>query len=336
MPSVADPVIHPPIAGGLTTTAERYDIEADWSLMSTCNYRCEYCFWDSEALGRKIKPPAPIDTLSRFFDDTSLTWLLHLTGGEPFHYPRFVELCRLLTQRHFISINTNADSDRVRTFSEIIDPARVDFINCGVHVQQREERNRAEAFVRNVHFLRDAGFDAFASCVMYPPVFPDFSETWERYAQDDVILIPKAFRGIYQGRPYPEAYSDSQRALFIEYSLRAEQECREQITRRAVRPSIDPFLDRERFLHGTEDCRGRMCRAGRDFVRIWDTGEIRRCGPADVIGNVAEGWFHRRNGPSPCIETECPYFCARYLVQGPLGARLRLVQIGSLLRSARR
>src|SRR6266581_3924392 len=101
-------VIHPAVAAGMTTTGKPYDIEADWILMSTCNYRCVYCFWDTEALGRKIAPPAHVQQLASFFDNSSLTWLLHLTGGEPFHYPQFVELCQLLTRNHFISINTNA------------------------------------------------------------------------------------------------------------------------------------------------------------------------------------------------------------------------------------
>lgn len=40
----------------------RYDIEADWILMSTCQFRCEYCFWDKEALAAKISPPAECGT----------------------------------------------------------------------------------------------------------------------------------------------------------------------------------------------------------------------------------------------------------------------------------
>src|SRR5207247_904815 len=101
-----------------------------------------YCFWDTEALARKISTPASVETLAAFFDASGLRWLLHLTGGEPFHYPNFVELCGLLTEQHVISINTNADSDRVIGFAETIDPGRVDFINCGVHLQQRSERDR--------------------------------------------------------------------------------------------------------------------------------------------------------------------------------------------------
>jgi MoaA/NifB/PqqE/SkfB family radical SAM enzyme len=182
-----------------------YDIEGDWILFSTCNYRCEYCFWDDSALGAKIAPIAPVNRLAAYFDRTGLTWLLHLTGGEPFIYPEFVRLCQLLTRRHFISINTNAHSPHIRAFVDTVDPGCVDFVNCGVHERQRQAHHGTERFIANVLALRDAGFDAFASCVMYPDLFDGFSRLWQRYAEMGVVIIPKAYRGTYLDRRYPAA-----------------------------------------------------------------------------------------------------------------------------------
>lgn len=291
-----------------------YDIEADWILMSTCNFRCVYCFWDAKALGRKIAPLASVQKLATFFDETDLTWLLHLTGGEPFHYPQFVELCRLLTRRHFISINTNADSHHIGNFAETIDPKRVDFINCGVHIQQRQERKRTEAFISNVQTLRARGFDVFVSCVMYPPVFAEFSDAWEWYAEQGVVLIPKVFQGEYLGASYPESYTDAERAIFIEYSDRASEAYADQFARRAEPPTINPFLDKSHFLTGLGDFRGQYCDAGHRFVRIYENGDIWRCGAGDVLGNIVEGRFERRAQPSICREIECPYFCKKYMI----------------------
>ena len=45
-----------------------------------------------------------------FFDSTGKTWLLHLTGGEPFAYRGFVELCAALTRNHLLSLNSNVTS----------------------------------------------------------------------------------------------------------------------------------------------------------------------------------------------------------------------------------
>ena len=33
----------------------RYEIEADWQLSNTCNYRCSYCFFPPEMLGEKLR-----------------------------------------------------------------------------------------------------------------------------------------------------------------------------------------------------------------------------------------------------------------------------------------
>lgn len=296
--------------------SRQYDVEADWILMSTCNFRCQYCYWDATDLGRKIQPPAQVEQLTRFFDDTGLTWLLHLTGGEPFHYPRFVDLCQLLTKQHSISINSNTDAEHhIRHFAEVIDPSRVDFINAGVHLQQREERKRTEAFIRNVGVLRDAGFEIFVSCVMYPPLFGDFPAIWRWYADRGVTIIPKILQGRHFGRLYPKSYTEEERGLFVEYSQRASEAYADQFDRRSEPPTINPLIDHTRFLYGLPDYRGQLCYAGRDFVRIRENGEIRRCGPDDIIGNLVEGWFERRPGPSPCREVECPYFCEKYHVR---------------------
>lgn len=308
-------IIEPSDAAYNPWTRGPHDVEADWILMSTCNYRCIYCFWDTEALGRKISPPASVETLAAFFEATGLRWLLHLTGGEPFHYPDFLELCGLLTRQQVISINTNADSDRVLRFADTIDPGRVDFINCGVHLQQRVERGRVDQFIRNFHALRGAGFDVFASCVMYPELFATFPEVWAWWAEQGIPLIPKALQGWHLGRAYPEGYTDHEQAMFFEYSGNANLAYANRFPHRTAPPTINPLNDAAIFFSGPTDYRGQLCEAGRHFVRIRENGEIRRCGPEDVIGNIVEGWFDRRTGPSLCTELECPYFCDKYRVR---------------------
>lgn len=296
------------------TGTSRYDIEADWILASTCQFRCEYCFWDKEALAAKLSPPAGVRDLSSFFDSTSLTWLLHLTGGEPFIYPHFIELCQLLTEKHYISVNSNIDSPRVKRFAEVVNPARVDFINCGVHVQQRIERDNADRFIANFLTLKSAGFDVFASCVMYPEVFHEIDNVWAWYMQHGIPLMPKALQGQHSGRRYPNDYTARERECFTEYSRRAAEAYGDQFARRSEPPTINPLLDHERFLDSLPDYRGQQCYAGMKFVRIRENGDIRRCGPAETIGNIVSGRFERRTGPSKCTEIECPYFCEKYHV----------------------
>ena len=118
----------------------RYDIEADWHLLNACNYRCAYCFLPPAVLGEKLQTVASPRQWQTAFHRTRLKWLLHMTGGEPSIYPHFVELCRLLTEDHFISINSNLTNACLVDFAEKIEPKRVCFINAGMHLEERDFR----------------------------------------------------------------------------------------------------------------------------------------------------------------------------------------------------
>ena len=294
-----------------------YDIEADWTLMTTCNFRCAYCFHTDRLLGAKIDPPAPVKKLAAFFDASGLRWHLHLTGGEPFHYPDFLELCERLTRRHVISVNSNIDSPKVLQFVERINPDRVDFINCAVHLQQRTQRKRLPQFIEHITALRTSGFDAYVTSVMYPEVFPLFLAHWDQLAAQGAAPWPKAFRGDYDGKHYPEAYTDDERALIVDYSKRAEAFYADQFSLREDRPTIDPVIDREVFLQGVPNFRGRQCSAGHDVVRINHRGDIYRCGGKTPLGSIVSGEFRRMNHLTPCSEHFCPYYCTKYSIAPP-------------------
>src|SRR4030095_11442248 len=92
------------------------------------------------------------------FDRTGKTWLLHLTGGEPSHYPGFAELCAALTGRHIISLNTNLTGPSLLDFAGQIDPARVRFINAGLHPAERARRDGLPVFLRHAEALLARGF----------------------------------------------------------------------------------------------------------------------------------------------------------------------------------
>jgi hypothetical protein len=82
----------------------------------------------------------PTQAFADFFDSTGKTWLLHLTGGKPFAYRGFVELCAALTRNHLLSLNSNVTAGRVRAFAQTVGPQRVEYIHCGVHPEEREKR----------------------------------------------------------------------------------------------------------------------------------------------------------------------------------------------------
>lgn len=107
----------------MTQTKPPWDWEFDWHLTNRCNFFCEYCHPQIRyVLNRKhLDEPTP-ELVVRRFDELGKVCLVHMSGGEPFMFPGFVELCRGLAANHFISINTNLASDDVAEFAERVRP----------------------------------------------------------------------------------------------------------------------------------------------------------------------------------------------------------------------
>jgi aspartyl/asparaginyl-tRNA synthetase len=106
-----------------------------------------------EQLGAKVRVKATPAEWRAAFDRTGRTWLLHMSGGEPSHYPDFVELCETLTERHYLSLNSNLTGPSILRFAERIDPSRVSFINAGLHPEERNRRNGHAVFLRHAEAL---------------------------------------------------------------------------------------------------------------------------------------------------------------------------------------
>ncbi|MDI4657926.1 radical SAM protein [Xanthobacter autotrophicus] len=289
-----------------------YDIEADWQLLNTCNYRCDYCFFPGEVLGEKTVRYGAPDEWADAFSATGLTWLLHLTGGEPSAYPGFVDLCAALTRRHFISLNSNLTQTSLADFARRIDPARVSVINAGLHPDERARRRGLEVFNRNLGLLHDAGFSIFVSVVATPQVLAAADEVARLLAVPGLVPVPKLLRGTYRGRHYPDAYEAGEREVFRAMSRKARSAYGDWRAQRSEPPTIDPFDD-DSFLSGTPTFRGKACTAGSRFVRIEPQGDVFRCGSDTALqGNILARTFVPHVGPSPCNSGYCFYFCRKY------------------------
>ena len=292
-----------------------YQIEADWHLLNTCNYRCQYCFFSPEVLGDKLRIFASPQEWQQAFDSTGYRWLLHMTGGEPSIYPQFVGLCEALTQRHFISINSNLSRRSFEMFADRIDPERVSFVNAGFHLEERERHVGSDIFLRHAALLLESGFRLFVSLVATPDSLARFEEAVDLFAPLGVVPIPKAIRGLYAGKHYPAAYSAEDKSRFRHFAALARHS---QMAPQIVpeRPTVDILHDDE-FLDGMPVFTGQSCEAGRSFVRMDPNGEAFRCGTSESLGNVRQGTFARRARPAPCDTNYCPYFCQKYAKKMP-------------------
>ncbi|WP_119300318.1 radical SAM protein [Dongia deserti] len=289
----------------------KHDIEADWLLFTTCNYRCDYCFLDEMFLGQKVQVLASPAEWRAAFDRTGLTWLLHITGGEPTHYPDFARLTALLAERHVLSLNSNLTGPTVLDFAERVDPARVSFINAGLHPAERARRNGHDLFVRHAAALLERGFPLMVTVVATPEVLHRFDAIVDSLKPVGLVPFPKLMQGEQAGRRYPDSYTAEERALFRRHSLAAERANPRLFGGTRERPSIDPTLGRA-HLERNPDYRGRLCSAGKEFVAIDPAGEVVRCGGGATMGNVLAGTLHLKSKARPCDRSHCFYFCEKF------------------------
>jgi MoaA/NifB/PqqE/SkfB family radical SAM enzyme len=290
-----------------------YSVEADWHINTFCNYSCEYCFFSSKREHPSVGSISPHEYLA-FFNRTERRWHLHFTGGEPFFYPDFVALCKVLTSCHLVSINSNLSTPHLDEFITDIDPARVDFIHASVHIEERKKHEGFSPLLRKVEQLRSAGFVVFASCVMTHFAFSEFEELQLTFHSLDTPLFPKCLRGFHQGSIFPQSYSTEERQRFSVLSTRAQDLWRRYYG--GFEPMINPMLD-PNFLDGFPDFHGTMCSAGRDFVTIQSDGTIFRCGNKTVMGSIPGGWLQLSGARRRCDNRTCPYICLRQTQLSP-------------------
>ena len=83
-----------------------------WDMHYSCNYRCPYCFynvsgWAELAKKNVYKTPAEWAALwSRVYERHGRAQL-RITAGEPFTYPRFVDVVEAVSRLHDIQVTSN-------------------------------------------------------------------------------------------------------------------------------------------------------------------------------------------------------------------------------------
>jgi MoaA/NifB/PqqE/SkfB family radical SAM enzyme len=261
---------------------------ASWMMTEACNYRCDYCEQDYTS---KPKFRLDLNAITKTLDDTGKRWVVAMTGGEPFVYPRFVDLCAELSQRHRIAVDTNLSlHDRVADFAERVPAEQVSYIFASTHIEERERRNGREAFLKSATLLLDRGYNLLVNYVFHPRLRNRFSTDYEYFAARGVKLRPKPFKGTYEGKVYPDAYAEDEAELLRKYNPTADKQV--------------PFRSR-----------GLLCWAGRELIRIWPDGSVTRCtSELTEIGHILTG-IELLEGPEPCRADRCICFGPRYLAK---------------------
>ena len=239
---------------------KNYDAWLQWNVTNRCNLECEYCFSVPPKPNNDI-PPIRISELIQTLNKSGKIFRIGFTGGEPFLIPNFVEAVQAISEKHFISINTNLTLPSVKLFAEKINPARVIFVHASFHYLQLNSKKLIENYLQNFLLLKNSGFNIYAEEVAYPPHLGRLKKDAEYLKKLGINLRFGAYYGFYDGKRYPEAYTEEEIA---DFNL-SESE-------------IEKFKQK-----------GNLCNAGFNVGVVYSKGQIKPCFQYHQnLGNVYE------------------------------------------------
>lgn len=285
-------------------TQNNFIMEFDWMLTNACNFRCDYCHPNiavhKNELPQHGKTP---DQIAEAFLKIGQRLHLSMSGGEPLMFPEFSEFCRTITRNgHSVSMNTNLSyKDEIIKFAEIIDPAKVGIINAALHKMERDRQELSiESFAEDIVRLQDRGFNVQVFYVLYPPLLDSFEEDAVYLRSLGVAKIAgKIFKGVYQKRSYPAAYSPTDRIKILNYANNSY-------------PVTAEYLEDKQHAF-----KGLPCAAGMSFFKVEVNGNVQRCpSNKEKFGNIYEGTFQAGIELKPCLTTKVMSVsqCSRFAV----------------------
>lgn len=261
-----------------------------WNTNKLCNFSCPGCFAGETTREHDEVGKYNYKKIAKAFEKTGRTWQIHMSGGEPFLYPDFVDLCFLLDKNNYLSMNTNLSTSNVKDFSNKINPQKVKFINAAIHITEREKhKNGVEKFIDNYISLIENNFTVSCSYVSYPQLFSRIERDFEYFKSKGVDIVVKAFRGEYEGKVYPAAYKESEINLMTKLGM---------------------FPGEIKIANNKTNFFRYSCGYGyKDFV-MDISGDVRRCSTSKKkYGNLFHGTFKPdiKSKPCPFKNCTCPY-----------------------------
>ncbi|MBN2776020.1 MAG: radical SAM protein [Bacteroidales bacterium] len=264
---------------------KKFPYRINWEITQQCNFNCSYC--SNAATVNKTPPPlvyAPIQ-LSEFFLRTGRNWLILITGGEPFLYPNFVDVCHELSKNHHLQITTNLSSSKIFEFAEKINPDKIFNINASYHHEIRADNDLHQDFLKKCIILKDNGFPILVNLIAHPSFINTVKTDAEYFTKLGLECIIFGFRGTYKNKTYPQAYKNSELDLIKSFSQDDTE--------------IKIALNKLNFY-------GYYCDAGNRYFGLKQNGDLIRCFTlSKKIGNLFTGDFPKKLESHPCISHQC-------------------------------
>ena len=181
-----------------------------------CNYKCEYCYVSSDVnVGHHFR--GNIDGFHHAFKDTfgNRKIVFYLPFGEPMAGRGFYDVLDMIAEEPnwtgHITSNLSLPLDKLVKM-KLVKDGRLN-INGSFHPTQVS----VDEFLTKLLFLREHGIECPVVFVMYPTFIKDFEGYFEAFNRHHFLVHVRRFRGWYDGRFYPEAYTNDERKYIARY-----------------------------------------------------------------------------------------------------------------------
>jgi len=204
-----------------------FDTHLIWDIISACNFACDYCIAGSHQPKGQAKDqsknrlqPVAADRVSQTLDETGAIYEINLVGGEPTLLPNFIDICKLLTQKHYIFLSTNLSNFRVfDQFIDQVDPTHITGIDASFHAQERLRKSSFRKYAEYILKLREKGFVVNTNYVAHPGLFDRSDADFAKLNDYGVELKATPFIGFWEGKAYPEAYTMQERNKLFDTAI---------------------------------------------------------------------------------------------------------------------
>ena len=263
----------------------RQDLHFTWDIHYKCNFRCPYCwFFDNWAQQAKrnvyLSPEKWMKHWKNIYDRYGSV-RIEITGGEPFLYPNFIQLVKMLSEIHTIKVTTNLSCD-IKNFVRELNHEKVN-LDLNFHPLFANIDN----FIEKALVLQKADFRFGVCYLAYPPQMASIEVVRRRFEEVRIDFALAAFWGEYNDKQYPVAYSEKEKE--------------------AMRPYLGN-IDRITYHLDGKSPKGKLCNAGYSYANIHADGKVVRCAqyadkPFDDIMGENFSLFSK---PLPCEAETCP------------------------------